>query len=124
MSIEIKTLTQPFSRRLSGISVTCMLLCASAALASVSGFVREEGTTTPIAGARVHLQTDLANVVLSGADGSFTLTQVPAGALSSGMKERGSRPTSPARNTRRPCGEARRFRRARQPRYADRRLRV
>ncbi len=40
----------------------------------------EEGTGTPIAGARVHLQADPASpLVLSAADGSFTLPVSPAG---------------------------------------------
>lgn len=53
---------------------------AAPAAADISGFVREEGSGTPIAGARVHLQADPASpVVVSGADGSFTLPVSPAG---------------------------------------------
>jgi hypothetical protein len=47
---------------------------------AISGRVVEEGTLTPIAGARVHLQADPASpVVLSGPDGSFTLPVSPTG---------------------------------------------
>lgn len=69
-------------------TVGLLVLAAAAALATVaapaaaaiSGFVLEEGTGTPIAGARVHLQADPASpVVLSAADGSFTLPVSPAG---------------------------------------------
>lgn len=46
----------------------------------ISGFVLEDGTDAPIAGARVHLQADPASpVVLSAADGSFTLPVSPVG---------------------------------------------
>ena len=48
---------------------------------------------------------------------------VPAGSSRRCASRSRSR-TSRARNTRRPCGEARRLRRAGQPRYADRRLRI
>jgi hypothetical protein len=53
---------------------------AATGQADISGFVREDGTGTAIAGARVHLQADPgAAVVLSGADGSFTLPVNPVG---------------------------------------------
>jgi hypothetical protein len=57
-----------------------MALVAAPAAAAISGFVLEEGTGTPMGGARVHLQADPASpVVLSAADGSFTLPVSPAG---------------------------------------------
>ena len=46
----------------------------------ISGFVLEDGTDTPIAGARVHIQADPTSpVVLSSADGTFTLPVNPVG---------------------------------------------
>jgi hypothetical protein len=57
-----------------------LVLAAAPAAAEISGFVLEEGTGTPIAGARVHVQADPSSpLVLSAADGSFTLPVSPAG---------------------------------------------
>jgi len=53
---------------------------AAPAAAAISGFVLEEGSGAPIAGARVHLQADPASpVAVTAADGSFTLAVSPAG---------------------------------------------
>lgn len=53
---------------------------AGSVAGEISGFVLEDGTDAPIAGARVHIQADPASpVVLSAADGSFTLPVSPAG---------------------------------------------
>ncbi len=62
------------------VLVLVLLLPAAATrlVASISGTVVEEGTGTPIAGARVHVQTDLSTVVISAVDGSFTLPTAPA----------------------------------------------
>ena len=60
-----------------GRLLSCLLaavIAAAPAAADVSGFVLEQGTDAPIAGARVHLQADpTALVVLTAMDGSFSL---------------------------------------------------
>lgn len=56
------------------------LALASTAGATISGFVRDEISNAPVAGARVHLRADPASpVAVSAADGSFTLPVSPAG---------------------------------------------
>src|SRR5215831_2936579 len=52
---------------------------AAAAQRRVTGKVTEEGTNAPVASATVSVQGTTL-VGLSGADGSFTLNNVPAGA--------------------------------------------
>lgn len=57
-------------------SLLGLLAATSPAFADISGFVLEADSGDPgipIEGARVHLQADLSTVVLSGADGSFTV---------------------------------------------------
>ena len=49
------------------------LLLATPLLADISGFVRDEGGM-PLESARVRVQTELGDPVLTAADGSFTLT--------------------------------------------------
>jgi hypothetical protein len=62
------------------IALAGLVLAAAPAAAEISGFVLEEGTGTPIAGAMVHVQAEPASpLVLSAADGSFTLPVSPAG---------------------------------------------
>ena len=62
------------------IVLAWMVTVAAPAAADISGFVREEGTGVPIPGARVHVQADPASpVVVSAADGSFTLPVNPSG---------------------------------------------
>ena len=57
-----------------------LVFWAAPAAGEISGFVLEDGTDAPIAGARVHIQADPASpVVLSAADGSFTLPVSPVG---------------------------------------------
>ena len=61
-------------------AVLASALWASTAGADISGFVREDGSGSPIPGARVHLQADpLSPVVISGSDGSFSLPVSPGG---------------------------------------------
>lgn len=53
-------------------------LGAATAAADISGFVREDGSGVPIAGARVHIQADPGSpVAITAADGSFTLPVSP-----------------------------------------------
>jgi hypothetical protein len=62
------------------IALAVLLGAAIPAAADISGFVREQGTETPIAGAGVHLQADPSSpVVVSAADGSFSLPVSPPG---------------------------------------------
>lgn len=64
------------------MALACVFLAMAAetARADISGFVVEDGTGSPIAGARVHLQADPSSpVVLSAADGSFVLPVTPTG---------------------------------------------
>lgn len=76
----MRDLTRISAGRAALIVAAGMALVAAPAAAAISGFVLEEGTGTPIGGARVHLQADPASpVVLSAADGSFTLPVSPAG---------------------------------------------
>ncbi|PWB73431.1 MAG: hypothetical protein C3F15_09700 [Holophagae bacterium] len=62
------------------IVLTGLVALAAPATADISGFVVEEGTGAPIAGARVHVQADPASpVVVTAADGSFILPVSPPG---------------------------------------------
>ncbi len=55
------------------------LVASSPAGATISGFVREDGTNAPIVGARVHVRADPSSpVAITQADGSFTLPIAPA----------------------------------------------
>ena len=59
-----------------------LTLAAAPAGADISGTVLVEGSGDPgipIAGARVHLQTDLTTVIVTGVDGTFTLPVAGAG---------------------------------------------
>jgi hypothetical protein len=63
-----------------GALVAILLLWGGTAVADISGHVREDGTDLPITGARVHLQADPSSpVVVTGADGAFTLVVNPVG---------------------------------------------
>lgn len=70
-------------RRVSLATAAGLLFAALPAAADISGFVLVAGSGspgTPIGGAWVHLQADLASPgTFSGADGSFTLAVDPAG---------------------------------------------
>lgn len=59
-------------------AVALCALYAGSAFADISGTVRDNDTMAPVAGARVHVQADLAGpVVITGADGTFTLPVNP-----------------------------------------------
>ena len=61
---------------LASLGLSALVLTAAPLAADISGSVLVAGSGdpgTPIAGARVHLQADLSTVVISAADGSFTL---------------------------------------------------
>ena len=63
-----------------GQTLITLAALAAPAAADISGFVLEEGTGAPIAGASVHVQADPASpVAVTAADGSFTLPVSPAG---------------------------------------------
>lgn len=62
------------------MAVLASMAVCSWAGADISGFVREDGTGAPIAGARVHIQADPSSPVdITAADGSFVLPVSPSG---------------------------------------------
>jgi len=65
------------------LSTVLLVACLAAAPAgaAISGRVIVARSDIPIAGARVHLQADVAPVAITGADGTFTLAVEPSGTV-------------------------------------------